>query len=124
MSGVTADNLRDALSALADALDPVINALPPGDPDRLAAQNAQTALRNAASDIDAINIEATLNDNASLADLKTITTRINATATNIDGSEASVTKAANVATKAVNLATALGGGGGIPAAITGLLNVV
>jgi len=56
MAGLAADALRDALMALADRLDDLINGLAPGDAVRIQLEGAQNSLRNAAADVDASSI--------------------------------------------------------------------
>ena len=122
MAGLAADALRDALMALADRLDDLINGLAPGDAVRIQLEGAQNSLRNAAADVDASSIEAVLSKNADLQKLQDLTAQINARAAAIAASVANVNKITSIAGSVVNLGTALSAGS-VPA-ILGAVSAV
>jgi hypothetical protein len=110
MAGPTADALRDALDGLSNRLDPLINALPPGDPTRMKLEGAQNSLEDASSDVAAKSIEAQLTDNADLQKIKGLTAAINANAAAIAASQQNVANIVSVADKALAVGTAISGG--------------
>jgi hypothetical protein len=115
MAGATADALRDALEALSDGLDPRINALPEGDPNRAALEKAQNDLEDAASEVDAASIEAILTQNTDLQKIADLTAKINANAAAIAASQTQITKITAIAGAAVKLGELLTGGGTLAA---------
>jgi len=122
MAGPTADALRDALDGLSSRLDPLIDALPVGNPTRVKLENAQNNLEDASGDVDAQSIETQLANNADLQKIKDLTAAVNANAAAIASSQQNVDKIVDVADKALAVGTAITGGnvGGILTSVNAL----
>jgi len=113
MADSYSDALRDALSGLADALDPLLGtSVDVGG----SVENAQTQLENAASSIDALAVSQILANNPALAQLQTLTGEISTKANQIASQEKSTARIVGIAAGAVTLAQALQGGS-IPAIV-------
>jgi len=121
MAGETADALRDALEKLSEDLDTLINSMPEG-PDKVALEQVQDKLENAAGDVDALSMETLLTNNADLQTIKDLTTKINANSSAIASSVANVKKITGIGDAAANLDTAVKAGnvGGIVSAAASL----
>lgn len=113
MADSYSDALRDALSGLADALDPLLGTSVDVDGS---VENAQTQLENAASSINALAVSQILANNPALAQLQTLTGEINTKANQIASQEKSTARIVGIAAGAVTLAQALQGGS-IPAIV-------
>lgn len=104
------NDLRDELIALANALEPSIEAQVAAGSNAHAQQftDAQSDLRSAALEIDQIAVADILTANAdAMQKLQAVTTQVQAKAAQIAQKQAQIAKVVGIATAALQLATAL-----------------